>query len=230
MAKEKKEDTIVNVQEVYTRTEHFVDRHRTSLFIALGVIAALFAGFFAWQYLYKNPRELEAANALWKVQQWIEIDSTALALSGDGEYDGLDAIIENYGGTKSGKLAHYYSGVIARDAGDYQAALDHFLEADFCDEAVGILAIGNVGDMYVQLGDMENAAKWLEKASHEASESDSRDFLGPIYILKGAKVYMELGKNDKAIKMLQHLTDDFDSKSQEYGEAAKLLAMLKAQG
>jgi hypothetical protein len=40
---------------------------------------------------------------------------------------------------------------------------------------------------------------------------------------------MELGKNDKAKGLLQQVTDNYDSKSQEYGEAAKLLAMLKAQ-
>jgi len=229
MAKEKKEEVLVNVEEVYTKTERFVDKHRKSLIGLLGVIALLFAGFFAWQYLYKNPREKEAANALWRAQQWMEMDSTAMALNGDGEFDGFESIIENYSGTKAEALAHYYTGIIYRDNGEYESALNHFKESDFSDETVGVLAMGNVGDMYVQLDNLEDGAKWLDKAGREAAGADSRDFLGPIYLLKGARVYMELGKNDKAKGLLQQITDNFDSKSQEYGEAAKLLAMLKAQ-
>jgi len=229
MAKEQKEEVLVNVGDVYTRTEQFVDNNRKALAIGLGAVALAFIGFFAYQYLYQNPREQEAANALWRAQQWMEIDSTALALNGDGEYDGFESIIENYSGTKAARLAHYYAGIISRDNGEFQVALDHFMEADFGDETVGILAMGNVGDMYVQLENLEDGARWLEKAAREASSSSSRDFLGPIYCLKSAKVYMELGNNSKAINLLQEVTDQYDSKSQEYGEATKLLAMLKSQ-
>ena len=229
MAKQNVDDVAVNVGDVYTRTEQFVDKNRKSFAIGLGAIAIAFIGFFAYQYLYKNPREKEASNALWKAQQWMEMDSTALALSGDGEFDGFEAIIENYSGTKAARLAHYYAGIITRDNGEYEVALNHFKEADFGDETVGVLAIGNAGDMYVQVENLEEGAKWLEKAAREASSAESKDFLAPYYSLKAAKVYMELGKNDKAKGLLQQVTDNYDSKSQEYGEAAKLLAMLKAQ-
>lgn len=229
MAKEQKEEVIVNVGDVYTKTERFVDKNRKVLAIGLAGVAVLFVLFFAWQYLYKNPREKEAANSIWRAQQWLEAEDQELALTGDSEYEGFEGVLENYSGTKAARLAHYYSGVIYRDRGDYETALGHFLKADFNDETVGVFAMGNVGDMYVELDNLEEGAKWLEKAARAAAGSDGRDFLGPLYLLKSAKVYIELGRDNKAKGLLQQVTDNFDSKSPEHGEAAKLLAMLKAR-
>jgi len=229
MAKNSKEDVLVNVGDVYTRTEQFVDRNRKLLALGLGGVAVLFVLFFAWQYLYKNPREKEAANIIWKAQQWMEAEDPELALSGDGEYEGFEDVIEKYSGTRAARLAHFYSGVIYRDKGDFETALGHFLEADFNDETVGVLAMGNAGDMYVELDKLEEGAKWLERAARAAAGSDARDFLGPMYLLKSARAYMELGKDNRAKGLLQQVTDNFDTKSPEYNEAAKLLAMLKAR-
>jgi hypothetical protein len=41
---------------------------------------------------------------------------------------------------------------------------------------------------------------------------------------------MELGNNSKAIALLQYVVDNYDKRSQEYGEAEKLLSYLKAKG
>ena len=76
---------------------------------------------------------------------------------------------------------------------------------------------------------MEQGGSWLEKAAKQANASASRDFTGPLYNLKAAKVYMESGNNSKAVSLLQYVVDNYEKRSQEYGEAEKLLAYLKAQ-
>ena len=43
------EETIVDVQEVYTKTEVFVDRNRKALTIGLAVVALVVISFFAYQ-------------------------------------------------------------------------------------------------------------------------------------------------------------------------------------
>lgn len=225
----KDESNVLNVQEVYARTEGFVEKNRKALFGVLGAVAVGFIGFFSYQYLYLHPKEVEASNAMWKAQQYMEIDSLDWAQNGHEEFEGLESIAQKYSGTKQGKLAHYYLGIIYRDKADYQTALDHFKEADFDDNAVGIIAMGNVGDMYIELGNNEEGAAWLEKAARRAASADSKYYLGPVYMLKASKAFMEIGNDDKAISLLTSVTEDFDKNTQEYQEASKLLAMLKAK-
>lgn len=219
----------LNVGEVYTRTELFLEKNRKSIFIVLGGAVALFVGYFAFQYLYSKPREEKAEAAIWKAEQYFEIDSLNWAKDGNGEYEGFEAIAANYSGTKAAKRAHYYLGIIYRDKGEFQAALDHFKEADLEDETISTICVGNIGDMYVQLGNYEEGASYLEKAARKAANDKGRNYLAPVYMIKAAKVYMELSKDDKAIGLLQSVTEDYDKNTQDYNEAAKLLAMLRAR-
>jgi len=226
---EKKAETIVDVQQVYTRTERFLDKNRKGLTIALGSVVVLFGAFFAYQYLYKKPQEEKASNAIMKADLWAEKDSLEWAVMGHGEYEGYEALASKFDGTKVGKRAHFWCGVYYRDKkADYAAALEHFKQADFDDQAVGVEATGCVGDMYVMQGNIEEGASWLEKAAKRANSSDSRDFTGPVYGLKAAKAYLELGKNDKAKSLLQYVVDNYPKTGQEYSEADKMLAYIKA--
>ncbi|MDZ4750731.1 MAG: tetratricopeptide repeat protein [Flavobacteriales bacterium] len=227
--KDQKVETIFDAQAVYTKTELFVDKNRKKLAIGIGGVALVFLGVFAFQYLYSKPKQEKAANDMWRLQQYMEIDSTEWALNGDGEYEGLQTVIDNYGGTPSSKLAHYYLGVIHRDKAEYQVALDHFKEADFDDEAVGIIAMSNVGDMYIELDNFEEGASWLEKAARKAMGADSKEYLGPQYLMKAARVYVELGNNDKAKGLFKEIKDLAMSSSPEYQDATKWLARLSVK-
>ncbi|MEZ4801000.1 MAG: tetratricopeptide repeat protein [Flavobacteriales bacterium] len=229
MAKQNNDDTILNVQEVYGKAESFMDKNRKPLMYAGTAILVVVVGFLAYQFLYKAPKEQEAANASWRAFQYQEIDSVSMALNGAADFSGFEEVAEQYSGTKNGKIAHYWCGINYRDQGEYEKALEHFKKADFDDEALGVISMGNVGDMYVQLGELEEGASWLEKAAKKAGTSESRNFTAPQYILKASKVYIELGKGDRAISLLKDLTDNYDNKSQEWGEGTRLLAMLKAR-
>jgi predicted negative regulator of RcsB-dependent stress response len=228
MAK-KIDDTILNVEEVYGKAESFFDKNRKPVMIGGIAILVLVGGFFAYQFLIKAPKEKEAANAIWKAVQYQEIDSASLALNGGADFMGFEEIAQQYSGTKAGKIAHYWCGINYRDMGDYEKALEHFKEADFDDENLGVLAMGNVGDMYIQLENIEEGASWLEKAAKRANSADGRNYLAPQYLLKAAKANMELGRDDKAKNLLKDVVDNYDNKTQEWGEATRLLAMLRAK-
>ena len=136
--------------------------------------------------------------------------------------------MESYSGTPAAEKATFYAACAKRNAGDFQGALDLFKEVDFNDNTVGIQAIGNVGDMYVELGQLDEAANWLEKAAKKAMASDAKDALAPVYLMKAARVQLERKDNTKAIALLQDVVDNF-KRTQEYSEAAKLLAFVQAQ-
>ena len=229
MSKNNNDDTIVNVQEVYGKAESFFEKNRKSIYIGGGVIVAAIAGFLVYQFAIKGPKETEAQNAIFKAIQYQEIDSASMALNGGPDFAGFEEIATKYSGTKAGMVASYWCGINYRDMGEFDKAIEHFKNADFDDETVGIIAIGNIGDCYVQLGNLEEAASWLDKAAQRASSSSSKNFTAPQYMLKAAKVNMELNKNDRAKSFLQDIKDNYDNKSAEWGEATRLLAMLTAR-
>ncbi|MFN0032257.1 MAG: tetratricopeptide repeat protein [Flavobacteriales bacterium] len=230
MAKQnQKEDTIVDVQKVLANSESFFDRNRKAVTIGLGAVAVLVAGFFAYQYFLVKPKQAEANNLAFVCDYWADKDSLEYAVMGKDGAEGYLSIAENYGSTPAGKRAHYYCGVYFRDnKADYATALEHFKQADFDDNAVGVFALGNVGDMYVMLGEYEQAASWLDKAAKRANNSDSRDFTGPLYSLKAAKAYLEIGNNDKAKTLLTYVLDNYQKGTQEFNEAEKLQAYISA--
>jgi len=224
-------ETLVDFQQVASKTEQFFEQNRKSISVGMGAVVLILGGFFAFQFLYKKPREVEASNAAIRADLLVEMDSIRLAVMGDANFEGYEAIATNYGGTKVADRAHFWCGVYYRDiAKDYNGALEHFKQASFEDEAMSVELTGCIGDMYVMSNDLEQGASWLEKAAKQANSSASRDFTGPLYNLKASKVYMELGNNSKAIALLQYVVDNYDKRSQEYGEAEKLLSYLKAKG
>jgi len=206
----------------------FYAKNKKNIIIASGVVGVAVVGYLAYTFLYAGPREKSAEQALWRVEQWAEMDSMKWVLDGDGQSEGALSIMESYSGTIAAKKAAYYAACAKRNAGDFQGALDLFKEVDFNDNTVGIQAIGNVGDMYAELGQLDDAASWLEKAAKKAMSSSSKDALAPIYLMKAARVQLERKDNTKAIALLKDVVDNF-KRTQEYSEAAKLMAMLEAQ-
>jgi tetratricopeptide (TPR) repeat protein len=206
----------------------FYATNKKNITIALGVVGVAVVGYVAYTFLYANPRQSSAEQALWRVEQWAEMDSMKWVLDGDGQNEGALSIMESYSGTPAAEKATYYAACAKRNAGDFQGALDLFKEVDFNDNTVGIQAIGNVGDMYVELGQLDEAANWLEKAAKKAMASDAKDALAPVYLMKAARVQLERKDNAKAMALLQDVVDNF-KRTQEYSEAAKLLAFVQAQ-
>ncbi|MFM2202018.1 MAG: hypothetical protein RL040_1218 [Bacteroidota bacterium] len=226
-----KDEGFVDIQQVASKTEQFFEQNRKPISIAMGAIIVVLGGFFAYQFLYKKPREVEAGNAAIRPDLLVEMDSIRLAVQGDANFEGYEAIATNFSGTKAAGRAHYWCGVYYRDiAKDYTTALEHFKQANFDDEANSVIITGCIGDMYIMMNDLEQGASWLEKAAKQANSSASRDFTGPLYNIKASKAYMELGNNSKAEALLQFVVDNYDKRSQEYGEAEKLLSYLKAKG
>jgi tetratricopeptide (TPR) repeat protein len=206
----------------------FYATNKKNITIALGVVGVAVVGYVAYTFLYANPRQSSAEQALWRVEQWAEMDSMKWVLDGDGQNEGALSIMESYSGTPAAEKATYYAACAKRNAGDFQGALDLFKEVDFNDNTVGIQAIGNVGDMYVELGQLDEAANWLEKAAKKSMASDAKDALAPVYLMKAARVQLERKDNTKAMALLQDVVDNF-KRTQEYSEAAKLLAFVQAQ-
>ncbi len=207
----------------------FYAKNKKNVQIAGGALVVIIGGWLAYQFLYLNPRNKEANEALWHVEQWVELDSMNWVLQGNGEFIGAEELMSKYSGTVAAEKAKYYTACAKRNNGDFQGALDLFKDVDFNDNTVGVQAIGNAGDMYVELGQLDDAADWLQKAAKKAMSADSKDALAPVYLMKAARVQIERQDFAAAKELLQEVVDNF-KRSQEIGEAQKMLGWIEAQG
>lgn len=204
------DDSTVNVAEVYSKTEKYVDDNRNTLLIIAGILVVLFAGYFAVTRLYLQPRSEEAMNLMWKAEYWFEIDSLDKALVGNESYYGFEYIADEYGNTKAGDLASYYAGVIYLKSGDYQMALNYLKNADLEDAIVGAMAKGGMGDAFVQLGNYDKAISSYKDAINHSKNS----LTTPMYLKKQGLVYEDQGKFKEALANYKRIKDDFPTSTE----------------
>lgn len=223
MAKKKGDEPIVDVQGAYSKTEAYVDSNKKTLTIIAVVIFVLFAGYFGYTRLYLFPKEKEASELVWKAEYYFEQDSLDLALLGDGNHFGFLEIAESYSGTRYGTLANYYSGLIYMKKGEYEVAIEHLKDGQLKDDMTASIAIGAIGDCYVELGDYEKALGQFQKAAkHSANQ-----FTAPIYMKKAATVHEELGNYSKALSLYKDIKNKYPN-SAEAGTIDKYIARMEA--
>ncbi|MGB6036806.1 MAG: tetratricopeptide repeat protein [Cryomorphaceae bacterium] len=212
MAKKKNqsEETIVDVQEVYSKTERYVDENRNTIIIVAVLLVALFAGYFAFTRLYLMPKNEEGMNLLWKAEYWYEIDSLDKALVGNESYYGFEYIADEYSGTQAGELASYYTGIIYMNQGDYAMAIEYLKDADLDDDLTSAVAKGAIGDCYLELGNYGDALSYFNDA---IAESDNL-LTTPIYLKKAGLVHIENGDFDKALANFERIKEDFPSSTE----------------
>ncbi len=198
---EKQEETIHVVESTLTKTEQFIENNQKILTYIVGAIVIVILGFILINKYYIGARETEAQNQIWTAQRYFESDSLDLALNGDGNYLGFNEIINNYGWTKSSNLSKYYLGLIYMKQGNYQEAINTMKKFSTKSKIVSAMALGVIGDAYVELNDMENAIKYYK----EAAEENANDFTSPIFLMKAAWAYEEMKNYPDALKMYEEI-------------------------
>jgi len=207
MAKNTKEDSsqgLKNVEETLTRTEHYLEENYKTLLIILGA-AVLLVGLFYLGRIYLNKRNKEAQEQMFHAQKWLGMDSLKLALNGDGNYLGFLDIANNYKMTKAGNLAKYSAGMCYLHLGQFQEAIDFLSAYKHNDNVISSLAVGGIGDAYVELGNLD---KGVEKYI-EAANLGKNSFNTPIFLMKAGQIYELQQKYSDALKVYERIRDEY---------------------
>ena len=188
--KEKDTNKELEVEEIVSKSEQFIENNSKK--IIYGIIAvALVVG---------------AAAAIFKGEQYFARDSFALALNGNGaDYEGFEAIIDQYGSTDAGNLAKAYAGICYYKMGDTQKALDLLKSFSGKDQMVSPAVTGLIGDCYVNMGNTKEGISYFEKAAKEADN----EVISPIYLKKAGIAYENLKEYDKAVKAYTTIKDKY---------------------
>lgn len=218
------EEKIMAVEEALSKTELFIEKNQKLIAIILGGLALIILGYFGFQRFVLVPREAEAQSQMFVAQKYFEQDSLSLALNGVGMDPGFLTIIEDYGMTKSAKLAHYYAGIIYLNQGNFEEAIDHLKKFTTKDVMLAPMAKGAIGDAYMELGKPADAASQYEKAA----DTYKNDFTTPAFLQKAAWAYEDAGNKDKAVKVLDRIRVEYP-RSAEARDVERLITRLKGQ-
>jgi tetratricopeptide (TPR) repeat protein len=224
MAKKKKttDHGLENVENVLSKTEKYIEENQKSLTIIVIVIAAIIAGYLGYKKLFLEPTELEAQAEMYVAEKYFEADSFRLALEGDGSYLGFIDIIDEYGITKCANLAKYYAGICYLNLGEYEEAIENLKKFDSDDVLIASVAMGAIGDAYVELGQLEKGLEFYLKAA----ERKKNDFTSAVYLKKAGLIYEEMGDFKKALEVYEKIESQFP-KSEESRDIEKYITSVK---
>ena len=224
MTKKVQNQEEVVVAEAVSKTEKFFEENGKKVVIALVVFLLLVAGGYAYKYLVMDKNEVAAAELIVAAQENFagETPNYDLALNGDETGAGFLAVAEQYGATKAGNLAKHYAGICYLHLGDLENAAKYLAKykavRGLAAEVVNAQNLGLQGDVAVEQGDYEKAAKLFKKAV-AASEND---FTAPLYLYKEGLALAAAGKAEAAKACYKTITEKYPN-SAESREAEKLL-------
>ncbi len=213
------EENIQAVEEALSKTEQFIEDNQKPILTVIGVLVVIILAYFGFQRFYLQPQEIKAQEQVFMAEKYFEMDSLDLALNGDGIYPGFLDIIDDYKWTKTANLAHYYTGIIYMDKGNFEEAIGYLEGFNGDDEFVEPMAIGAIGDCYLELGEMQKAVDQYLKAANYSTN----DITSPAFLMKAAWTYEALGEYNNAVETYERIKTEY-SKSQEAREIDKYLA------
>ncbi|MCU0389712.1 MAG: tetratricopeptide repeat protein [Thermoflexibacter sp.] len=206
-----------------SKTEQFA-KNNQKLLIGAGVgILVIVAAFLLYQWNISS-QNAEAQKELFPAQFYFEKDSVKKALKGDNSNTtiGLEAIADDYSGTKAGKLSQFYIGVAKLKEGKFDDAIAALEEVNPNDYLLQARVYSLIGDAYMEKNDLNNAVSFYKKAS----DYYPNEFFTPTYMSKLA-LAQELNKDiNGAIETYKRIIADFEQSS-EKANAQKKVAFLE---
>ena len=217
-------ETTVKAPKRSFNLEDFLTHNKKMVTYVLGGLIVVIIGYFAFDSFYLQPQEEEAQKEIIGAQRNFDLDSLNMALKGDARTPGFLKIADDYGMTKTGKLAHYYAGVILLQQGKYPEAIDHLKSFNLDSKIIAPMALGCIGDAYSQLKEYDDAASYYMKAA----KKDDNIFTAPRYYKKAGLVYEQLKSFQNAINAYQIIKDKYP-KSSEFQMIDKAINRAQAE-
>ena len=217
----KGEERLENVESALGKTEQWIEDHQKLIY---GIIAAviIIAGIIWGLKALNDKKNANASKEIFTAQKYFEKESYEAALNGDGNYLGFTEVYDQYKSTKTGKLAAYYAGISYMKLGKYNEAIDYLKKFGGKDEILAPMALGAIGDCYMELEDMNSAASYYDKAANKAKN----EFTGPMFLTKAGLTYEIIGDYASALRCYKTLKADYPQSNEAF-EISKNIANME---
>ena len=209
----KTEDQFAQVEDALTKTEQFIEDNQKILTKIIGGVVIIIALIIGFQNFYIKPLENRAQSDMYMAEIYFEKDSFNLALNGDGQYFGFLDVADKYSITKVGDLANYYAGVCYLNLSEYENAIKFLSDFSSNDIILSSIALGCIGDAYMELGDLDSALDSYK----DACQNSENDFTSPMYMFKQASIYEKQGDYIKALDIYNDIKNNFKNSREANG-------------
>ncbi|HLX65994.1 MAG TPA: tetratricopeptide repeat protein, partial [Puia sp.] len=208
------------VAEIHDTWERY-GKQASYVLIAIVVLVGGYIGYRKW---VAEPNEKQAVAAMFRAEQYYQLDSTRLALNGDNINYGFLKVIARYGGTRAANLASFYAGSCYLKLGDFNNAVKYLKDFSTSVKIIQERDYGLLGDAYSELNRKEEAAEQYKKAG---TYFEKDELFSPEYLFRSGYLYESMGKTQEAITMYKMIKDKYPQ-SQRGVEIDKYLARLGA--
>ena len=212
------------IEQALTRSEQFIEDNQKILTYVLGGLILVLLIIIGGNRYYLKPLNEEASSEMFYAERFFEIDSFDLALNGYGTYPGFLNIMDDYGLTKSAKIARYYAGICYHQLGDQEEAIKYLGKFKTSDLLVGAAKYSALGDAYVELGEFGKAADSYKTGI----DKFENNFSSPIMLKKLGIVYEEMGNLDRALETYKTIENRYPE-SPEGREARKYIGRVESK-
>lgn len=195
-----------NINTTEKKGSFFQDNKNSVVFI-LGGIIVLILLYIGYQKLYLAPRAQEAADAMYKAEEYALIDSLQKkAIEGDGSFLGFKEIADEYSNTPTANIANAYLGGLYLRQGNFQEAITYLKKySETGSDILDPLVIGMIGDAYSETHDYKNAADFYKKAANKSANL----FTTPLFLKKLGLVHEQLNEYKEAEEAYAKIKSDF---------------------
>lgn len=199
-----------NIVATVSKTEQFFNENKKTLWGAVIAVVVIGLGILAFNKFIYEPKCAEAMEQTYPAEENFQNGEWQLALEGDGNVLGFSQIIDDYG-KKAGKAVYMYAGICELQLGNFESAISYLKKYNGKDEILAARALACIGDAYVGLDDLKNAAAYFGKA---ASAADN--VFAAAYLLKEGVVFEELGEPAKALSCYETIKDKYPQSIEGY--------------
>ncbi|MEX0737315.1 MAG: tetratricopeptide repeat protein [Bacteroidota bacterium] len=153
----------------------------------------------------------KATSELGKVLRLYDEGRFDLAIDGNPQQNvrGLQAIVDDYGSTNAGELATFYLASAYYAQGNYDKALEYFLDVNLDDPMISSSGLAGVAACYEVKADHARAAEYFERAAF----NDPRGVLAAEHIMHAAQNFVKAGNREKAVDLYKLLKRDYPTSS-----------------
>ena len=214
-----------NVGEIFSKSEKFIETYKNFIINAVAAVVLLVVIILGIRQYYFIPKEKEAQVAIFPGESYFERQQWDLALNGNGaDYIGFIGVIEDYGITKTAKLAKAYAGICYYHLNEPEEALTYLKKFKANDKVLAPVIKGLIGDCYVDTGEITEGIKYFNRAASETRN----EVISPIYLKKAGIASESVFDYNGAIKAYQTIKDKYPF-SQEASDIDKYIERAKMQ-
>ena len=202
-----------NLDTGASKTENFVLKYQNMIISGVALITLSIFIFLAYNTYILEPKKTDAVTELNQAQYYFNLalnnngskEFFNSAINGGGGKFGFLDIIENYNNTPSSNLAKFSVGMSYLNLKEYDKVIYYLNDFQSEDILLSSIAMGVLGDSYLEIGDQKNALLSYEKASIH----NQNNYTTPKYLYKAGLLSFKLGKKSNASEYFKKIKNDF---------------------